>query len=287
MRITIADVAVRAGVSKTTVSRVLNAKDDLDARTAARVRQVIEELGYVPSSGRGRPGPREDPRGRRSGPVAAVAVDGRRDPGRGRHDRGLRLRDAAVHLQSRRRVHAEVRLPGVRQVVRRVGGHRARRHAGLHREPARRRASGGDDRRPGAAAAVPVGGHHQLGMAAAPPPSTCSQPGAGGPSSSRVTDGWTAPPNGLEGFASAFDEAGLPVDPELVVDGEFTFEGGRLAVERLLAAGLAVRRRVRPQRPLGRGRDAHVAPPRTSGAARTSRSSASTTSSTPPTPTRP
>ena len=51
MRITIADVAVRAGVSKTTVSRVLNAKDDLDERTAARVRQVIDELGYVPSSG--------------------------------------------------------------------------------------------------------------------------------------------------------------------------------------------------------------------------------------------
>ena len=51
MRITIADVAARAGVSKTTVSRVLNAKADLDERTAARVRKVIDELGYVPSSG--------------------------------------------------------------------------------------------------------------------------------------------------------------------------------------------------------------------------------------------
>jgi len=48
--ITIADVAARAGVSKTTVSRVLNAKGELDEATAARVRRVIDELGYVPSS---------------------------------------------------------------------------------------------------------------------------------------------------------------------------------------------------------------------------------------------
>jgi len=48
--ITIADVAARAGVSKTTVSRVLNGKGELDLRTAERVRQVIDELGYVPSA---------------------------------------------------------------------------------------------------------------------------------------------------------------------------------------------------------------------------------------------
>ncbi len=50
MPITIADVAARAGVSKTTVSRVLNGKGELDIATANRVRQVIEELGYVPSA---------------------------------------------------------------------------------------------------------------------------------------------------------------------------------------------------------------------------------------------
>ncbi|MDQ0845294.1 MULTISPECIES: LacI family DNA-binding transcriptional regulator [unclassified Streptomyces] len=51
MRVTIADVAREAGVSKTTVSRVLNTKADVDATTAARVREVIGALGYVPSSG--------------------------------------------------------------------------------------------------------------------------------------------------------------------------------------------------------------------------------------------
>ena len=50
MPITIADVAARAKVSKTTVSRVLNGKGELDESTAARVRAVIDELGYVPSA---------------------------------------------------------------------------------------------------------------------------------------------------------------------------------------------------------------------------------------------
>lgn len=50
MPVTIADVAAAAGVSKTTVSRVMNARGDLDEATAARVRLVIEQLGYVPSA---------------------------------------------------------------------------------------------------------------------------------------------------------------------------------------------------------------------------------------------
>lgn len=51
MRVTIADVAREAGVSKTTVSRVVNLKGEVGGSTAARVREVIAQLGYVPSSG--------------------------------------------------------------------------------------------------------------------------------------------------------------------------------------------------------------------------------------------
>jgi LacI family transcriptional regulator len=47
--ITIADVGARAKVSKTTMSRVLNGKGELNESTAVRVRKVIEEMGYVPS----------------------------------------------------------------------------------------------------------------------------------------------------------------------------------------------------------------------------------------------
>ena len=50
MPITIADVAAKAGVSKTTVSRVLNGKGEVDEATAARIRKIIDDLGYVPSA---------------------------------------------------------------------------------------------------------------------------------------------------------------------------------------------------------------------------------------------
>src|SRR4029078_12647726 len=43
-------VAARAKVSKTTVSRGLNGKGELDESTAAPVRAGVEEMGYVPSS---------------------------------------------------------------------------------------------------------------------------------------------------------------------------------------------------------------------------------------------
>jgi LacI family transcriptional regulator len=47
--ITIHDVAAAAGVSVSTVSRVLNDKDDVAAETYERVQQVIAELGYASS----------------------------------------------------------------------------------------------------------------------------------------------------------------------------------------------------------------------------------------------
>jgi LacI family transcriptional regulator len=48
-RITISDVARAAGVSKQTVSRVLNDKGELAPDTRARVLSVIRELGYRPN----------------------------------------------------------------------------------------------------------------------------------------------------------------------------------------------------------------------------------------------
>ena len=46
--ITIAEVAQTAGVSVSTVSRILNDKPDVAEKTRQRVLQVIEELGYTP-----------------------------------------------------------------------------------------------------------------------------------------------------------------------------------------------------------------------------------------------
>jgi DNA-binding LacI/PurR family transcriptional regulator len=49
-RVTIQDVARRAGVSYQTVSRVLNRRPDVAPDTRQRVQQVIAELGYQPSA---------------------------------------------------------------------------------------------------------------------------------------------------------------------------------------------------------------------------------------------
>ena len=46
---TIRDIAAEAGVSKSTVSRILNGQPDVDAETSERVLRVIERVGYVRS----------------------------------------------------------------------------------------------------------------------------------------------------------------------------------------------------------------------------------------------
>ncbi len=50
MAVTMSDVARIAGVSKTTVSRVLNGKPDVDDVTAARIRRIVAETRYTPSA---------------------------------------------------------------------------------------------------------------------------------------------------------------------------------------------------------------------------------------------
>jgi LacI family transcriptional regulator len=47
--VTIRDVASKAGVSVTTVSRVLNGKDDISEPTIQKVLAIVEELGYASS----------------------------------------------------------------------------------------------------------------------------------------------------------------------------------------------------------------------------------------------
>ncbi|HEV7809256.1 MAG TPA: LacI family DNA-binding transcriptional regulator, partial [Candidatus Limnocylindrales bacterium] len=47
-RVTIADVAARAGVSKTAVSFAFNSPDRLNAGTASRILDIAQELGYRP-----------------------------------------------------------------------------------------------------------------------------------------------------------------------------------------------------------------------------------------------
>jgi LacI family transcriptional regulator len=48
-KITIHDIAKQAGVSKATVSRVLNHKPDVDPSTRERILRIVSEQGFVPS----------------------------------------------------------------------------------------------------------------------------------------------------------------------------------------------------------------------------------------------
>ncbi|WP_229903471.1 LacI family DNA-binding transcriptional regulator, partial [Streptomyces spiralis] len=48
-RPTLEDVARRAGVSKSTVSRVINGEPRVREAVAERIREAVAELGYVPN----------------------------------------------------------------------------------------------------------------------------------------------------------------------------------------------------------------------------------------------
>ncbi len=48
-RVTLKDIAVRAGVSQMTVSRVLNNRPDVNPITRKRIEHIIDKLGYIPN----------------------------------------------------------------------------------------------------------------------------------------------------------------------------------------------------------------------------------------------
>ena len=234
---TIADVAARAGVSKTTVSRVLNGKGDLDQATAARVRRVIEELGYVPSAravglARGR--------ARVVGvlvpsvtwpwiaDVLQAIVDALEAKSYGmllftctRGDESMR--QFAAHVSAKAFdgllvIEPEGTLAYIESLHR--GGLPVvmiddRGHEPLFPSVA-------TTNRLGARAAA----DHLLALGRRRPAVVRGQ----------VKFGCTS--ERLEGFAEAFAEAGAPIRDEAVVDGDFRFDGGRAAVESLIANGV-------------------------------------------------
>jgi LacI family transcriptional regulator len=230
---TIADVAARAGVSKTTVSRVLNGKGDLGPETAARVRRVIDEHGYVPSAravglARGR--------ARVVGvlvpsvtwpwiaDVLQAIVDALEAKSYGmllftctRGDDSMR--QFAAHVSAKAFDGLLVIEPeGTLDYI--EGLH----HKGLPVVMI-------DDR-----------GHEPL----FPSVATTNRLGARAAADHLLFIGRTRPAvvrgevkfgctvERLEGFAEAFAEAGVPIRDDAVVDGDFRFDGGRLGVQELL-----------------------------------------------------
>jgi LacI family transcriptional regulator len=237
MPITIADVAARAGVSKTTVSRVLNGKGELDIATATRVRRVIDELGYVPSAravglARGRtrivgmlvpsltwPW---------MGDVVQGAVDVLESDGYGlllfTCNRGEEsMRQFATHVSAKSfdgllviepentlGYIAELHERGLPVVLIDDRGHQPQfpSVATTNRE-------GGE-----------AAARHLIGL------------GRRKPLVITGIEAFGCTQERLEGFRAVFEGVGVTLDPERITEGDFTFDCGRLAVKRALANGI-------------------------------------------------
>jgi LacI family transcriptional regulator len=237
MPITIADVAARAGVSKTTVSRVLNGRGELDEATAARVRQVIDELGYVPSA-------RAVGLARGRTRIVGMLVPSLTWPWMGdvlqgvvdvveTEGYGLLLFTCNRGDESMRQFASQVSAKAFDGLLVIEPEGTLDYIAGLH-------ARGLpvvliDDRAlqpmfPSVATTNRSGGHaagtHLLELGRRRP-LVVTGPKRFGCSQER-----------LEGFAEAYAAAGLPLDPLLVVEGDFTFDNGQQAVKNVIEARL-------------------------------------------------
>jgi LacI family transcriptional regulator len=232
---TIEDVAVAARVSKTTVSHVLSGKRPVAAATQAKVRRVIEELGFRPSAlARGLTSARSH--------TVALMVPDVTNPFYPALARGLQdaVRDAGllVLLADVGNSGAQERAFLIEAIERRVDGLvlssfqltpadlEPAVRAGLdiisvgpQLAGARADVVSADDHQIGADAVDHLAdrGHTRIATIAGPAE---AQPGAGR----------------LEGFRTQMKARGLRVPESRVVEADFTRAGGRVAMERLLKA---------------------------------------------------
>lgn len=237
-RVTMKDVALQAGVSQSTVSFVLNGLEDMriSRDTRKRVLEAVEELGYRPR-GAGRP-----PKGTSSGviglmfdeiatsPFAAISVEGVQEAawkgniivevvmtgGDTDYEAEVLKKwsgDNAIGVIYASILTRELTAPEA------LGRHRAvllncndveRRHASV--VPAERR--GGEV----ATAALIAAGHRRIAFISGEP--------------------WMdASDQRMEGYERALRAARIPVDPSLIVEGNFLPSGGRAATLKLMRDG--------------------------------------------------
>ena len=246
------------GVSRATVSRVVNGSPRVSPDVRVDVQAAIERLGYVPNRAA------RSLVTRRSDSIAVVITEptGRlfSDPFFPRLLRGISSELAARDRQlvllmpdSAADEHAHRRLPDRRPRRRRPAGQPPRRRPAAR--PARRR------RHPDRPRRSPGQGHRRRATStsttarAASRPSPTSSPAAAG-SSRRSPARRTWPPasTACAGYRDALTEAGLPADPTLEAIGDFTQDGGAAAMEPAARGPARHRCRLRRLGPDGRRR---------------------------------
>lgn len=237
MSVTIRDVALRAGVSKTTVSRVLNGRGELDERTAERVRAVIDELGYVPSA-------RAVAFARGSARVIGMLVPSLAWPWTGEVVQaavevaeeagyGMLVFTATQGEQSMRRFAGHVSAKAIDGLLVIEPDGTLDAITALHddglpvvliddRGSEPRFPSVSTTNRLGARAAA----HHLLALGRHRPLVVSGEPRFG------------CIRERLAGFVEGYASTGVTLDPGLVVEGDFTYESGQTAAGRALEAGL-------------------------------------------------
>jgi LacI family transcriptional regulator len=235
--ITIADVAARAGVSKTTVSRVLNGRGELDQETAARVRRVIEHLGYVPSA-------RAVGLARGRTCIVGMLVPSLTWPWMGEVLQGVVdvVESAGYGLLLFTCNQGE---ESIRQFASQVS---AQSFEGLLViEPEGTLDYIADLHRGGLPVVLIDDRGHQR-----PFPSVATTNRSGGEAAARhllelgrrrplvITgiEAFGCTQQRLAGFAETYAAAGLPLEPQLVVEGDFTFDLGRTVVKGRIEAGI-------------------------------------------------
>jgi LacI family transcriptional regulator len=229
--VTIADIAAEAGVSVPTVSRVLNGRSDVAPRTRERVEQLLREHGYRRRGVRPQTGLRlvELVFNDLDGPWALEIIRGVEATARAA---GV---GTVVSTIARRAGEARSWLDAVRSresdgAILVTGGVDPDLHAELHRlhvpavvvDPAGRPALDvptiGAANWAGGLSATRhlIGlGHRRIGFVEGEPAVLCSRAR-------------------LDGHRAALESAGLPVDPDLVVPGDFGHESGLRGTAALL-----------------------------------------------------
>lgn len=232
---TINDVARIAGVSKKTVSRVINRSALLNGDTRRRVEQVIADLGYIPN-----------PQARalalrrnfliglvHDNPNAQTVMNVQQGMLEGLHgtefelvvrpvDRGSpTMVEDLRHFLERQRPYGVMLMPPVSEndqiaaLCREIGCRYVRMGSATLDEPERMVASNDREAVRGAVAYLVEQGHRRIGLIAGP-------------------HGFRSAVERRAGFEEALAAAGITLPRSMIADGNYTFTSGLVAAERLL-----------------------------------------------------
>jgi LacI family transcriptional regulator len=232
---TINDVARLAGVSKKTVSRVINKSPLLNGATRAKVEAVIAEIGYVPNVQARALALRhnfliglvhDNPNAQMVMNVQAGMLEAMRDtefelivrP----IDRGsASMLDDIRNFLERQRLYGVMLLPPVSEnemvaeLCRELGIRYVRMGSATLDEPPHMVASNDCDVVTAAVNHLIALGHRRIGLIAGP-------------------HGFRSARERRKGFEQALEQAGIKLPRSLIADGNYTFETGLAAADRLL-----------------------------------------------------